>query len=180
MPLLYASAQQINAMVPQVPAGSSPCSLVVSVNGQISAPVQLTIASLQPGIYTVNLSGSGPGVVTNALSGQLISTANPAHAGDLLSVWTNGLGPVQGPNGEAGPPDGSAAPLATIFSTKGRVTATIDGVDAPISFAGLAPTFAGLYQVNVQVPAGVVPGSAVALKISVGGVASNTVTIVVE
>lgn len=180
MPLLYASASQINAIVPQVPAGSGQCPLVVSVSGVASAQVLLTMVSLQPGIYTVNLSGSGPGVVTNSLSGQLISEANPAHAGDLLSVWASGLGPVQGPNGESGPAEGTAAPLATIFSTKAKITATIGGVSAPVSFAGLAPTFASLYQVNVQVPAGVAPGSAVPLKITAGGVGSNSVTIVVE
>jgi uncharacterized protein (TIGR03437 family) len=180
MPLLYASAAQINAIVPQVPAGSGQCPLVVSVNGVASAQVLLAMVSLQPGIYTVNLSGSGPGVVTNALTGQLISDTNPAHAGDVLSVWASGLGPVQGPNGEPGPAEGTAAPLATIFSTKAKTTATVGGIDAPVSFAGLAPTFASLYQVNVQVPAGVTPGSAVPLKISTGGVQSNTVTIVVE
>jgi uncharacterized protein (TIGR03437 family) len=87
---------------------------------------------------------------------------------------------VQGPNGESGPAEGTAAPLATIFSTKAKITATIGGVSAPVSFAGLAPTFASLYQVNVQVPAGVAPGSAVPLKITAGGVGSNSVTIVVE
>ena len=180
MPLLYASATQINAIAPQVPAGSLQCPLVVSVNGQASASVQLTMAPLQPGIYTVNLSGSGPGVVTNARTGQLISETNPAHAGDFLAIYATGLGAVQGPNGEAGPTDGAAAPLSTVFRTKAVVTATIGGVDAPVSFAGLTPTLAGLYQVNVQVPTGAVPGSAVPLKITAGDAGSNTVTIVVE
>ncbi len=180
MPLLYAGAGQINAIVPQVPVGSAQCPLVVTFGGQASSPVQLTMAALQPGIYTVNLSGSGPGVVANALTGQLNSATAPAHAGDFLVVYATGLGAVQGPNGEAGPADGAATPLSPLFRTKAAVTATIGGVDAPVSFAGLTPTFAGLYQVNVQVPHAATPGSAVPLKISVGGVASNTVTIVVQ
>ncbi|HVW11884.1 MAG TPA: hypothetical protein VHC90_25055 [Bryobacteraceae bacterium] len=180
MPLLYAGAGQINAIVPQVPAGSTQCLLVVSYAGQASSPVQLRMAALQPGIYTVNLSGSGPGVVANALTGQLNSATAPAHAGDFLAIYATGLGAVQSPNGEAGPADGAAAPLSPLFQTQAAVTATVGGVDAPVSFAGLTPTFAGLYQVNVQVPQGVVPGSAVPVKISAGGAGSNIVTIVVQ
>jgi uncharacterized protein (TIGR03437 family) len=180
MRLLYASAAQINALVPQVPAGSTHCPLVVTVNGEPSASVQLTMAALQPGIYSVNLSGSGSGVVTSAQTGQLNSESNPARAGDFLAIYATGLGPVQGPKGEAGPADGSATPLSPLFQTKAKVTATIGGVEAPVSFAGLTPTFAGLYQVNVQVPPGVVPGSAVPLKITAGNEGSNTVTIVVQ
>ncbi len=168
MPLLYASATQINALVPQaLKSGTAP--LVVS-NG---TPLQLTVTDLQPGIYTVNLSGSGPGVIANALTGQLISDANPAHASDFIVVYCTGLGLLQG----GGPADGAAAPTSPIFQTVAKVTATIGGIDAPVSFAGLTPTLAGLYQVNVQVPAGVTPGSAVPIVISAGGVASNTVTL---
>jgi len=60
------------------------------------------------------------------------------------------------------------------------VTVTIGGVPAYVSFAGLAPGWVGLYQVNVQVPANAPVGDAVAVALSVGGVASNQVTIAVQ
>ena len=60
------------------------------------------------------------------------------------------------------------------------VTATIGGVNASVSFAGLAPGFVGLYQVNAVVPEGVVAGPAVPVVITQDGIASNTVTIAVE
>jgi uncharacterized protein (TIGR03437 family) len=41
----------------------------------------------------------------------------------------------------------------------------LGGVDAPVLFSGLAPGFAGLYQVNIQVPTGVPPSDAVLLVI---------------
>jgi uncharacterized protein (TIGR03437 family) len=185
MPLLYASASQINALIPQG-LTSTTCPLIVTTGTIQSAAVQLTVTELQPGIYTVNESGSGAGIVTEALTGQLNSTSNPAHAGDYLVLYATGLGSVQSQTGQPGPAVGAQAPLTTIFYTTATVTATIGGVSAPVEFSGLTPTFAGLYQVNVQVPTGVKPGNAVPVVITstdpTTGVtaASNTVTIVVQ
>jgi adhesin/invasin len=58
------------------------------------------------------------------------------------------------------------------------VTATIGGTPATVQFAGLAPGYAGLYQVNVVVPqlaAGDYP-----LQLSVAGIASNSATVSVR
>jgi uncharacterized protein (TIGR03437 family) len=163
MPLNYASATQINALIPEGLAPNASYPLVVTVGSTPSAPVQLNVIGLQPAIYTVNELGTGPGIVANAFTGQLNTASNPAHASDFLTVYCTGLGPLQGPNGEPEPADGVAAPLSPTFTTKATVTATIGGVSAPVSFAGLTATLVGLYQVNVQVPAGVTPGNAVPL-----------------
>ena len=69
MPLLYASAGQVNALVPQGIAPNAIYPLVVTRGGTVSVPVELAVTELQPGSYTVNTSGSGPGIVTNALTG---------------------------------------------------------------------------------------------------------------
>jgi uncharacterized protein (TIGR03437 family) len=72
--------------------------------------------------------------------------------GEVILVYATALGQV------APPVDaGTAAPLSPLSRTVAPVTAQIGGVNAPVQFAGLAPGFAGLYQVNVlvpQVPAG--------------------------
>jgi len=186
MPLLYASATQINALIPQALKPNASYPLVVVTEAIQSSPVQLTVMELQPGIYTVNESGSGPGIVTEALTGQLNSASNPARASDFLVVYCTGLGPVQGPNGQPGPADGAAASASPLFQTTATVSAAIGGVLAPVSFSGLTPTFAGLYQVNIQVPAGVTPGTAVPLVITAkdsqtGAIAlSNSVTIAIQ
>jgi len=49
-----------------------------------------------------------------------------------------------------------------------------------VIFSGLAPGVAGLYQINVTIPAGVTPGNAVPVILTVGNVQSNTVTIAVQ
>lgn len=70
-----------------------------------------------------------------------------------------------------------SSPAKEVIET---VTATIGGITAPVSFAGLAPTFVGLYQINVTVPQGITPGNAVDLVIYQAGVPSNTVTIAIQ
>ena len=49
------------------------------------------------------------------------------------------------------------------------VTVSIGGQPAVVQFAGLAPGFVGLYQVNAAVPSGVTPGDSVPLTLTVAG-----------
>ena len=55
----------------------------------------------------------------------------------------------------------------------------IAGMAADVTFSGLAPGFVGLYQVNVQVPAGVPVGTQ-DVEIIINNVPGNTTTIAVE
>jgi uncharacterized protein (TIGR03437 family) len=57
--------------------------------------------------------------------------------------------------------------------TTGMVTVTVGGLPAPVAFAGLTPGSAGLYQVNVSVPAGVQPGDQIPVSVSVDGKSSS-------
>jgi uncharacterized protein (TIGR03437 family) len=49
-----------------------------------------------------------------------------------------------------------------------------------VNFAGLAPGYPDLYQVNAVVPSGVQPGPAVQVVLNVAGQTSPTVTMVVQ
>jgi uncharacterized protein (TIGR03437 family) len=146
----------------------------------------LTVTELQPAIYSINFTGSGAGVVTNAITAQLIDASNPASPSDYLTLYCTGLGALIVPNGETEPADGAVAPPNLLYQTTASVTAMIGGVNAPVTFAGLTPGLAALYQVNVQVPSGVTPGSAVPIVITatdpVTGITaqSNSVTIAVQ
>jgi uncharacterized protein (TIGR03437 family) len=70
--------------------------------------------------------------------------------------------------------------VSPLAETTHTVTVTIGSVPATVSFAGLAPGWVGLYQVNVQVPANAPVGNAVPVALSVGGVAANQVTMAVQ
>ena len=117
--------EQINFQFPFELAGTSRATLVVTANGASSTPVEVALVPVQPEIFVITRSG------------------------DTATIWATGLGPVS--NAPATGAPASAEPLAR---TSGMTSVTIGGADVPVTFSGLAPGFAGLYQVNIAAPAG--------------------------
>ncbi len=187
MTLVYAASNQINGVVPQGLTPGATYPLVVINGGYSSDPISVTIASVQPAIYSLDASGSGQGIIqiagTTSMSSAFGAGARPATQGEYLTIYCNGLGPVAGPNGEPPPADGSAAPLDMAFRTLGDVTVSIGGIHQTAQFAGLAPGLVGVYQVNVRVPSDGLSGDAIPVAIMMtnpqagGFVQSNTVTV---
>jgi uncharacterized protein (TIGR03437 family) len=175
LPLRYVGNGQINAQVP-FGLGINTAQQLVVLNGPtLSIPQSVVVAAAQPGIYTQDQSGAGPGVIVDATSGVEITTASPAHAGDVLVVYCNGLGAVN-----PAVPTGTAAPLSGPPSqTVNPVTLTVGGVNAVVQFAGLVPGYPDLYQVNAVLP-GVTKGNAVPVVLTVAGQSSPPVTIAVQ
>jgi uncharacterized protein (TIGR03437 family) len=174
VPLFYADSGQVNAQVPfELAPGVA--TLVVTGKDSAGAPGSVTIVNAQPGVFTVSQSGTGQGVVLDALN-NLVDSSHAVKAGEVVVIYATGLGATSPAvaTGQAAP---AVPPLALVTTP---VKVTIGGVDATVEFAGLAPGFVGLYQVNARVPAGVAAGNAVALVITQNGVASNTVTIAVK
>jgi uncharacterized protein (TIGR03437 family) len=67
--------------------------------------------------------------------------------------------------------DAAPGPVNPFSSAVNAITASIGGQPATVQFDGLAPQLSGLYQVNVQVPAGLSDGS---VYLSLGGPDSTT------
>ena len=173
-PIYYASGTQANVQVPWELAGQTQASVTATVGGQTSAAQQVNLASVAPGVFAMNAQGQG--AIEDALSGQLISPINPAKAGaTYISIYCTGLGPVTNQ-----PVTGAAASANVLSETIMRPTVMIGGVPTGILFSGLAPTFVGLYQINVQVPAAVPFGDTVPVIVSIGGATANAVTIAVQ
>ena len=171
-PILYADANQINAVVPfEVSAPST----VVSVEG--AGGFTLPVWPAVPGLFTVNFSGAGQIAALNEdLS--VNSSTNPAGAGSIVAVYMTGLGAMTPPIG-----DGQLGPLQPPFpETVLGVSASVNGVNAPVSFHGQAPgLIAGAVQVNVQIPVGTASGDA-SLIVYVGNYRSQlgTTTVAVK
>jgi len=178
LPLLFVSKGQINALVPYELKSNTTHSLIVKRGNAISTPETLTVLDSQPAVFTLDQSGKGQGHIYRATSSGLqilAATGAAVTAGDVLVVYCAGLG-------EVNPPSVAGSPARTdvLQNTANRVTATIGGVNATVQFAGLTPSFTGLYQVNLMVPGGVTPGAAVELLLSSAGQVSKAVTLAVR
>lgn len=170
VPLYFASPGQVNAQMPfQLTAGNT-AQLSLKVGGQFTVPENITISGAQPGIFTLNQSGTGTGAILDANSAP-INEANPAKPGAVIQVFATGLGKT-----EPAVDSGVMSPSNPPAKVTQAVTASVDGIAAAVQFAGLAPNFVGLYQVNLVVPDGVRDGE-VAVIITQDGVDSNTATI---
>jgi uncharacterized protein (TIGR03437 family) len=125
-----------------------------------------------PGIYTTTGDGQGAATAVHATAG-LVSAGSPAARSEWLVLYADGLGAVAPGIQSGAAPDG-------LSGTMNPVTVTVGGVDAEVYFAGLAPGFIGLYQVNFRVPPGAPLGAAVPLTVTVAGIQSNTATLAVQ
>ena len=173
--LQYVSDTKLNALIPYGLAPNTSHHLLIQRGTTVSVPVDVTVADLQPGIFTVNQDGTGQGSIVNQVTQMLADPTAPVTVGDTLLIYCTGLGEVNNP------PEGGM-PAQTSPPSDAQVTpgVTIGGVAAQVTFAGLTPGFIGLYQIIAQVPAGVPPGDAVPVVLTVPNWVSNAATIAVR
>jgi uncharacterized protein (TIGR03437 family) len=182
VPIFSAFPQQLNIEIPQELANATSTTIQVTVNGQTSAPEFVPLGPYSPGIFTVPPGGTGQGAIQIANSATYAapessvpgSLARPAKIGEFITIFCTGLGSVTN-----SPATGAPASDTIHSTTIAMPEVTIGGLPATVSFSGLAPTYVGLYQVNVQIPSGVAAGDAVPLLLSIGGVNANAVTVAI-
>jgi uncharacterized protein (TIGR03437 family) len=172
-PLYFVSPTQISGLVPFRTAGPT-ATIVVSHNSSRSNAITVPVAQTSPGVFTVPSAGFGPGAILHA-DFTLVNASKPAKLGETILVFLTGLGPVSPTvaDGDAG----LSSPLSNALSA---VDVYIGAVPAQVSFKGLAPGFAGLYQMNVVVPFGAPAGSNVSLAIATPNAFHDQVDIAVQ
>jgi len=177
-PLFAVTPTQINLQVPwqlRAPAITAANVEVVTAGGR--SPARMIVFGDRPGIFTTQQNGQGPGIITHA-NGSLVTLANPAANGEVLVMYCTGLGAVTNQ-----PASGGISPSGPLAVSMVTPNVTIGNVAARVLFAGLAPGYIGLYQVNVEVPANARPlpndpdGPVVRVSMTVGSMLGNTVTL---
>jgi uncharacterized protein (TIGR03437 family) len=179
-PLVSVSDGQISAQIPwEVVPGA--VNVIVNRTSSSSQPIPVQVSPFAPALSTLNL-GNLQALATNA-DGTITASADrlpgfsshPAAAGDTVTFYATGLGPVS-------PPalDGSAS-SDTVRQTTAIPTVQIGGMAAQVSFSGLSPQFVGFYQLNVVVPGGIAASPTVPVQVQTAdGSSSNPVTIALQ
>jgi uncharacterized protein (TIGR03437 family) len=196
--------QQAHAVVPWEVAPSDAVAVVVENSFGLSRPYQTRVAETAVGIFRLNdpsnpsrqnaaalIRGTVWAAIPNSMASAIKIPFNcrtagvdadricgqPAAEGDVLQIYATGLGRVapELATGRAAPADGSV-----LHRSVATPVVTIGGVPATVLFAGLAPGFAGLYQVDVAVPKGVAAGDDVPVVITMPAGDRDTATIAVR
>src|SRR5579863_2825298 len=152
--LAFVSPTQINAQVPSslpaVNSGIAAAGVVVTTAAGSSASAPTGLVAGEPGLFSADGSGCGQAAALNIRPNGAVSinsASNSAAPEDYVSLFGTGFGLAA-----QQPPDGVAASGAS--SLQSSPTLFIDSKAVPsLSYAGLAPSLAGVDQINFQVPA---------------------------
>jgi uncharacterized protein (TIGR03437 family) len=159
LPLPILEVRDALSVLVLIPRGAAlgPASITLNYNGQTSASQNVNIVATSFGLYSA--SYAGPALAENVTSNglQLNNLTDPARTGDFVTLWGTGLG----------------------TATAGTVAVLLGGHPFPVSYAGPSADFAGLDQINFQVPddTSIPQGCYVAVSVQIGNSISNLATL---
>lgn len=144
-PIYFVSPGQVNVLIPSnLRPGKA--RLQLARDGRAGPEVEITLASAAPALF---LAQEATAVVTRA-DGSIVGRDDPAHPGEIVVLYATGLGPTS-PETPYGMIPTGAAQLERLADF--RVLLGGREVDPRlVLYAGAAPGFAGLYQVNLWLP----------------------------
>lgn len=170
-PVAYVSPGAVTVIAPYTlstatSSGSTslqPQSATIQVvnNGVASDTISTYVRTTSPGVFTVPADGIGYAAALH-LDYSLVTTSSPVAAGETIALFVEGLGLVS-PSIAAGAV-GPTSPLSV--TPANTIGVLVDNQLATVSYAGLAPGFAGLYQINVQIPASGIHSGDVSIAIA--------------
>lgn len=177
-PLYYASPTQINFEVPTSVAATTPslgvqsatATVEVVSGGQLVRACAVQLAPALPALFAVNQQGTGSAAALDAIAftpapfSAVQTGGTTAGQPNIIALFITGLG------ADATDVDGNV---------NAGVTVTFNGVPVTVQYAGRAPGYAGLNQINFVLPAGVTSGTYPVI-VSRNGFASNTATVAIK
>jgi uncharacterized protein (TIGR03437 family) len=170
----YVSPYVLAVQVPFSVQAGKQTQMVVTYQNSSSDAVTLDVLNAAPGLYTQSSNGRGSVTAVNS-DGSMNSAVRPAAKGQYVVIYAAGLGTVS-----PALATGNVPPASPLSNTVFAVTAVVDGVAAPVAWAGAAPGFPGVYQVNVQIPAGVTSGARPLTLYAAGAPSQFAATIFVQ
>lgn len=144
--LYYVSPGQINFLIPPnlLPGAFE---MQVTLDGLAGPAIPIQLAAAAPALFQAGTEM----VIAVRTDGSLITADTPAKPGDLVIVFATGLGQTIPPVAYGLVPQ-YAAPLKQLAAFRVVLDGTVLDA-AAVTYAGIAPGFAGLYQINLVLPA---------------------------
>lgn len=178
--LLYVSPGQIDFLVPDGTVFGSLSVVITDVASGATLTSSVLVENTAPAIYSSNAAGTGPGAILNGVTyaPAPFLVVTPQNGGsDLrtrLAVYCSGVRWAGNPTHDATLTNASAYVTASGLDTSGNQ------YHFTVEYAGAAPGFLGLDQVNIVLPAQLDGAGTVSLTIAAAGTASNVVTFAVN
>ena len=172
LPLFYAGPSQINAEIPES-ASLGPAVITIDTpSGPVSSPVVLN--PVAPAVFAANQSGT-------AVAAAMLVTNQSNGLQTVVDIFNSpcGAGSCEGIPLDVSSGQSALELFGTGIQNRGSlsdVTVTIGNQTLAASYAGPAPGFTGLDQVNVLLPANLAGSGTVNITVVVAGAASNVVT----
>jgi uncharacterized protein (TIGR03437 family) len=181
----YISPTQLNIITPAIAATGNGIPVVVSLNGQQSTAFAVTLLNLAPSFFAWDPGTADNGKYliaqhlnyTNVGKVGLFPTApanftTPAKPGETIQLYGTGFGP-------ASPPIAPGIETDKVYNLSPTPTATVGGIPAQVSFAGLIPPESQVYQFDVEIPSNA-PNGDLPLVVNVNGTLSYSGLITVQ
>jgi uncharacterized protein (TIGR03437 family) len=170
VPVLFSSATEVTFLCPNLRPGSE-LSVEVATASAITEPLTTIMREASPTIISLDGSGMNQGIVSFADDNDLVMArtfrvpGHPAQTGDYVVIWATGL--------------------ASVTDASNRARVKVGDIHTDIESIHAVSGYAGLYNVQVRVPAVITVGDAVPLQLEVTTpngqqFNSNTVTISIE
>jgi uncharacterized protein (TIGR03437 family) len=158
-PIYIVSPTALSVGVPYAVASNQTAlaNIQVNNNGVLSNVVQMYLTDAVPGSFSQGADGIGYAAATHA-SGQLITPGNPMQPNETIVLYLTGLGTVTPSISDGAVASSTTLSRSDLFNSGNLAVYFQDfsngdsGYAGNIGFAGLVPTLAGLYQINVQLP----------------------------
>lgn len=168
VPLFYTSPTQINAQLPaELATGRVTLTVRSRDTARVSSSVAVQVNAAAPGVFTMSAEGRTQAALFHADDFTPVTPKNPGKRDKDLILFATGLGRVN-----PAVASGAAASDKPLSATSQEVTVTIGGHGMIVSYAGLAPGYVGLYQINLRVPGDRVQGDSLPVAVTIGGVSS--------
>jgi uncharacterized protein (TIGR03437 family) len=156
--LYFVSPGQINFLIPYDIVASSGI-VYVARQGVAGPGVTIPLANTSPGFFEWNDNFA----LAEHADGSVITATDPAQPGEVVVLYAGGLGRTS-----PDVPSGHIVSVATSILYKSELRILVNGKPCPassIQYAGVAPDFAGLYQINLQLPSALPPNPPIQMVI---------------